>query len=142
MILFCYFIVYYRTLKDRNCPTENVISTENDCIAASQELGYDYKNSRLGYDLPAGCYYHHGDGIYLNNITDPASTDPYPNGHHGVCLGTGKSTLNLKGTLELLILLLTILSFTSSIIPCRSLICITPIHFWLKLSSDDRACLK
>ena len=113
MILFCYFIVYYRTLKDRNCPTENVISTENDCIAASQELGYAYKNSRQGDDLSAGCYYHHGDGIYLNNITDPASTDPYPNGHHGVCLGTGKSTLNLKGTLELLKLdsvLLTILT--------------------------------
>ena len=78
----------------RNCPTNQIIDTENKCMAAVDFLSMDsvmfYMGPSNSRDFPAGCYYKGGFG-YFNKITDPSQTFPYNfYGIGGLCMEIGK----------------------------------------------------
>ena len=69
---------------NEDCPTNNIITTENECRqAAAQQTGAFKGGVAYRYNRPAGCYRHHGKTIFSSNI-NPSSTNPTDNSA-GLC---------------------------------------------------------
>ena len=75
----------------KNCPVEQVIEKEKECLKALTALDLDPRNLKVNKDgRPAGCYWLKGKGFF-NKITDPNLTEPEEFGNRaGVCKTPGK----------------------------------------------------
>lgn len=66
---------YYRSEKNKNCPSDQVVNSTNECKTAATELELKYKNSLTRYYRPAGCY-RFTNLAYFNEITNTSKTWP------------------------------------------------------------------
>ena len=71
---------------NEDCPIQNVIETEVECIVAGKQQGGDYQWSGSYVNMPAGCFMYVASGnTYFNTNIDPSSTSP-SNGAAGLCV--------------------------------------------------------
>ena len=73
---------YWIAEKRTNCPINEIIDTESECIVAAAQQSLQYKNVESQGGLPAGCFtWLKGSSkqVYFNNITEitPISLDYY-----------------------------------------------------------------
>ena len=71
-----------------NCPIDRIVSTEDDCKAASVALVLKYEGKAFSNlaSRPAGCYWKNTDS-YFNKVVDPSQTSPENFGSRGgVCI--------------------------------------------------------
>ena len=66
---------YFKSNNGKNCPEDQIITTENVCKDAATEIGLAYKFAVAFEVYPAGCFWHSAGGVYFNQITDPSQTD-------------------------------------------------------------------
>ena len=80
-----------------NCPVEQVIEKEKECLKALTALDLYPRNLKVNKDgRPAGCYWFKGKG-YFNKITVPILTKPEIFGDRaGVCKKPGKCSIHLR----------------------------------------------
>ena len=80
-----------------NCPVEQVIEKEKECLKALTALDLYPRNLKVNQDgRPAGCYWFKGKG-YFNKITVPNLTKPEIFGDRaGVCKKPGKCSIHLR----------------------------------------------
>ena len=81
----------------KNCPVEQVIEKEKECLKALTALDLDPRNLKVNKDgRPAGCYWLKGKGFF-NKITDPNLTEPEEFGDRaGVCKEPGECSIHLR----------------------------------------------
>ena len=79
------------------CPLETLVSTENECLLAANEIGGTYKNDVTREDRPVGCYWSL-EKVYFNSILD-ASVTSITGNRGGVCRGNVISNFNSIYTL-------------------------------------------
>ena len=66
---------FSKSRNGKNCPEDEIITTEGMCITAAKELGLIYKNSDTKINFPAGCHFSK-DGVVFNEIISPVYTNP------------------------------------------------------------------
>ena len=67
---------YFATSKGQNCLESETVSTEEECITASEKIGREYVGRTTSKKRPAGCYWV---------ITSLSNTD-YPNSYFNTIL--------------------------------------------------------
>ena len=81
----------YQKPKGHNCPTNEIITTEEGCKMAAETLGLSYSGTVGAANYAAGCFSIQ-QGAFSNQIVDPSST--YPERFlfsGGICLYRGNS---------------------------------------------------
>ena len=70
---------------NEDCPINDIISTEQECIEAAGQQPGEYKYRYNFVNRPAGCFTYTSSGnTYFNEIIDPSVTSP-TNGAAGLC---------------------------------------------------------
>ena len=87
----------YKHVPGKNCPVEQVIEREKECLKALTALDLDPRNLKVNKNgRPAGCYWLKGKGFF-NKITDPNLTEPAEFGDRaGVCKKPGKCSIHSR----------------------------------------------
>ena len=69
---------YWVAPTSERCPINAVITTEIGCVAASKELGLEYRSGEIYHGGPAGCYRYTDInwGTHFNYVIDPSSSSP------------------------------------------------------------------
>jgi hypothetical protein len=70
---------YYVSEENTDCPIQEIIKTESECIVAAAQQGLKYHSEVTRTTIPAGCYtwLHAGSKVaHFNNVLDPSSTTP------------------------------------------------------------------
>ena len=78
-------------MNNQNCPYDEVIKSETECIEASEMLGLSFRRSISSTNAPAGCFYNtNNQKSNFNTILDIATTSPGRYGYFtGVCKKKG-----------------------------------------------------
>ena len=81
-------IEFYLGNSGSNCPTGRVVSKEEECSLAADQLGSGYYGTQTNSKRPVGCYsWPSSRQIYFNTIADINATDNIDIRIKGVCSG-------------------------------------------------------
>ena len=87
--------LYYKGDVSENCPADQVIDTEKNCMNAAIYEFIHYSGNVSNSNYPAGCYWYRNMGSYevsFNEVTKPSNTNPGRFGAKGgLCRRTGNN---------------------------------------------------
>ena len=91
------FLEWFTTAQGSNCPKDDVIKEQDDCMTASEQLGFTCANCNevstdKYFNRPTGCYFISKSNSYFNDKAHSSSSKYNPPAHIG---GICKTSSNL-----------------------------------------------